>query len=206
MSYNYIPGIPFDQGTLYPPNACNRLIPAIMDAACIDRNGKPVKKEPGKNFARDFANGYDEYVSYGKVQGALQLPNTRMKYLIEDYMKNMTAADNKKGFAEILAAYWASVLITPDPSFVFPSTISTISVVNDANTLQSIARFEKALEESEMTKEYKPWYFLLIWNIQEIAISQITWTFTCIPTPTGGIPVHTRKIGRRPDKKKKKKK
>lgn len=159
---------------LSPPKAASAIYLALQDVSGLDADGNPDPKPATKDFPAGFAEGYDAYAKDGLVLGAENEGGE--KIILEDFLRSgfPNSPATTLLFATAFAEYWDTVAVSPGtPSH---GGIATVSVTNDA--LDYIALFEAAILASLSSIKSTPFFLNLITNIEEIAVSAITWTVT----------------------------
>ena len=98
--------------------------------------------------------------------------------IIQSFISGLTGNSNPTTFANILANYWNTCLLTPNGN--------AVGVSNDA--LSNISSFYSAITNSMTTSERTPYFRHLFVNLQNIALPDVTWTVNRI---VGGSSVTT---------------
>jgi hypothetical protein len=158
---------------LTPLNASEPIASDYLLAAGLDSEGKPSGNPPTGNYPASFADSYNGYATQGAVLGALNSGGDAS--IIESFFSsvdNSTAVIT--GLAQALAGFWATVAVTPGEPAHGGTAVE--AVTNDALSL--VGAFKSAITASITTQEKKPYFLHLVQNIQDIAVSQITWTVT----------------------------
>lgn len=150
------------------------LTKAIAPAVCITPDGEIIDSFDNKPVTKDFpdqwASGYNQYTLDGVVTGAIS--DGGDETIISSYLKS--GGFSPTSFGYMLADYWATVHVTPAGGFV--------SVSNDAVANKDL--FVAAVYASMTETISKPYYKSLIDNIENIALSSVTWTaITVIGVP-----------------------
>lgn len=152
------------------------LTKALSKAACTTESGElivdPSARPDASSFPEDFARGYDEYAMSGVIVGAVS--DGGDWNIISSYLRSGNV--NVVTFGYALARYWATVNVTPAGGF--------ISVSNTANSLANRELFVNAVRASMTDKVKTPYYKHFIDNIENIALSKVTWTAMQIAVPS----------------------
>lgn len=134
----------------------------------LDAEGLPVPSVG--DYASAFASSYHAYSLTGQVLGAEH--GTEQPAIIQSFMS--AGVHSITGFAQALANYWATVLLTPGiPSH---GGLAVALVTNDAAAQASA--FMSALSATITDTRVTPLFDTFLSNIESIALPAITWYVT----------------------------
>lgn len=168
---------------LNPAVAASSIWDNYQAAASIDENGEPTGQPPSGDFAAAWAISYDNYSKAGTVAGATNTGGD--KSILESFLNGVQSESGSvDGFAAALAAYWATVAVTPGSPAHGGSGV--VSVVNDA--AEKVADFKSAINASITDQLSTPFFQEAIENIQNMAVSKINWTVIESIPGTGPVP------------------
>ena len=165
---------------LIAANAASDISTAYNAYAAINAAGQPTGEPSSGNFAAGFASAYHNYASAGQVLGAISGGGNQS--IIQNFMDSVQSNSQAiPDFAKALADYWAGVAVKPGtPAH---GGVSVVSVTNDAAS--KVSAFLSAITESYTTDKTDPGFQQLIENIENIALTAVTWTVT-EQMPDGG--------------------
>lgn len=158
---------------LNPNQLAQSLWDSLKPVAALNEDGSPSDSEPTGNFTDGFISALNSYAMGGEVPGAENSGGDTS--LIESLLNR--ARSNESGvdvsdLAFAMANFWSTVAVDPgDPGH---GGNSVVSVTN--NALAHVGDFESAITASFRDTETKPYFQHFVQNLQNMAISKITWT------------------------------
>jgi len=120
---------------------------------------------PSSTFPTAFATAYKNYSQAGALSGGGGVAGTEVDSIISGYLSSFTSDTNEDDFAQMLADYWSTCLLTP--------SAGSISVTN--NAASKVSAFRSAILASITTTESTPYYLNFITNIENV-VKTIVWT------------------------------
>jgi hypothetical protein len=150
----------------------------------VDGNGVPVPSQG--TYPAPFANAYKTYTLTGQVLGAQH--GSQNESILSSWLSGPVTGTEE--FAQVLANYWATVLIVPGaPAH---GGTSVVSVTNDAAS--KVSAFVAALNATYTTNSVEPIFSSFLENVKNIALSQVTWFVTELMPPSSSPTVFQEKI------------
>lgn len=158
---------------LNPNLMAQNLWNVLKPVAALNDDGTPSDNEPTGDFTAGFVSALNDYASSGEVDGAENSGgDTSMITSVINQAKATGGNVDVSAFAFAMANFWSTVAVDPgDPAH---GGNSVVSVTN--NALGHVSDFESAIMASFRTTDTKPYFQHFVQNLQNMAISKITWT------------------------------
>ena len=120
---------------------------------------------PARTFPASFASTYKAYSQAGVLSAGGGIAGSEDESILSSFLSSFESATTSTAFAQALADYWSTCLLTPSGG--------SVVVTNNAST--KVSAFKAAIEASITDIDTKPYYLNFITNIQNVA-KTIQWT------------------------------